>query len=140
VASAEEWEHEQNVECVVCPSCAFAFDACHTDADGGYSCPACAEAALLTERDALKKERDEAIVRYVELPERESDLAIQLHHEMNGREKDQERLVAAEATLTRYRNEVDRQLGRHLCYTSESSRERFWKAVDAALDGPKEAQ
>jgi hypothetical protein len=31
------------------------------------------------------------------------------------------------------RAEVDRQLRRHLCYTSDYSRERFWKAVDAAL-------
>jgi hypothetical protein len=29
--------------------------------------------------------------------------------------------------------EADRQLGRHLCYTSDSARERFWQAVDAAV-------
>jgi len=31
------------------------------------------------------------------------------------------------------RAEVDRQLGRHLCYTSDYSRERFWRDVDDAL-------
>lgn len=38
-----EWEHSYGVTCVVCPVCAFTFDEVHTDADGGYSCPACAE-------------------------------------------------------------------------------------------------
>lgn len=31
-----------------CPDCAFAFDASHTDNDGSYSCPCCAEARLTT--------------------------------------------------------------------------------------------
>lgn len=39
--------------CVSCPDCAFTFDSGHTDADGGYSCPNCAEFALMRERDAI---------------------------------------------------------------------------------------
>lgn len=41
-----EWVREEGVTCVVCPSCAFTFDASHYDTDGGgdgYSCPACLE-------------------------------------------------------------------------------------------------
>lgn len=38
-----------------CPDCAFTFAAEHENTDGsGYSCPACAEAALTAERDALR--------------------------------------------------------------------------------------
>lgn len=40
------WEREDGVECVVCPVCAFTFDAAHEDTTGGYSCPACAEVKL----------------------------------------------------------------------------------------------
>lgn len=36
-----EWEIEEGVTCVVCPGCAFTFDAVHTDQDGTYSCPNC---------------------------------------------------------------------------------------------------
>jgi hypothetical protein len=33
---------EQGVTCVVCPDCAFTFDADHVDSDGGgYTCPLC---------------------------------------------------------------------------------------------------
>jgi hypothetical protein len=39
----------------------------------------------------------------------------------------------ARAQVERMREEADRQLGRHLCYTSEDSRESFWRAVDTAL-------
>jgi len=36
------WAVETGVPCVVCPGCAFTFDACHEDASaGGYSCPSC---------------------------------------------------------------------------------------------------
>jgi len=36
------WERESGVECVVCPGCAFTFDAAHKDeATGRYSCPCC---------------------------------------------------------------------------------------------------
>jgi hypothetical protein len=31
-----------------CPNCAFGFDALHTQEDGTYSCPVCAEQRLLT--------------------------------------------------------------------------------------------
>jgi hypothetical protein len=48
------------------------------------------------------------------------------------------RLDAAEARLRETRDKVDRQLGRHLCYTSTSARERFWKQVDAALAADEE--
>lgn len=47
------WYRESNVDCVVCPSCAFTFDAVHSDPDGGYSCPLCEldEAAALADSD-----------------------------------------------------------------------------------------
>jgi CxxC motif-containing protein len=45
-SAAQTWEHEEGVTCVVCPTCAFTFDASHADADGGYSCPVCAEAPM----------------------------------------------------------------------------------------------
>jgi hypothetical protein len=41
--------------------------------------------------------------------------------------------------VLRLREEVDRQLGRHLCYTGEPARRRFWKAVDEALAQAPEA-
>lgn len=37
-----------------CPDCAFTFDAIHTDRDGGYSCPVCAEARLEAELAQLR--------------------------------------------------------------------------------------
>ena len=41
-----EWVIEPNVACVVCPACAFTFDACHVDdATGDYSCPDCGHGA-----------------------------------------------------------------------------------------------
>lgn len=39
-----EWETEWNVHCVVCPKCAFTFDASHTETTAGetkYVCPVC---------------------------------------------------------------------------------------------------
>lgn len=37
-----EWVIIDGVRCVVCPGCAFTFDAIHVDADSGrYSCPNC---------------------------------------------------------------------------------------------------
>lgn len=37
-----EWTVEEGVRCVVCPGCAFTFDALHTDTGSdGYSCPCC---------------------------------------------------------------------------------------------------
>jgi hypothetical protein len=43
-----------------CPGCAFAFDAMHTNEDGSYSCPACAEIRLAEEVTRLRKELDDA--------------------------------------------------------------------------------
>lgn len=45
----------------VCPDCAFAFAAEHTDADGGYTCPACNEAKLAAELERLRAERDDLL-------------------------------------------------------------------------------
>jgi rubrerythrin len=45
-SAAQTWEREEGVTCVVCPTCGFTFDEFHTDADGGYSCPVCAEARV----------------------------------------------------------------------------------------------
>lgn len=37
-----KWERERRVTCVVCPGCAFTFDASHKDDDmDGYTCPLC---------------------------------------------------------------------------------------------------
>jgi len=41
----EAWEQSTEL-CVSCPNCAFTFDSTHTDQDGGYSCPLCAEIHL----------------------------------------------------------------------------------------------
>ena len=41
----DNWDTELR-ECVYCPVCAFGFDADHSDPDGNYSCPACAEVRL----------------------------------------------------------------------------------------------
>jgi hypothetical protein len=63
-----QWERAENVACVECPSCAFTFDAFHTDEPHGdsYSCPSCAELNLRAELDVLvgrleqaEKERQE---------------------------------------------------------------------------------
>lgn len=35
------WEIERDRTNVVCPDCAFSFDAIHQDGDGGYTCPLC---------------------------------------------------------------------------------------------------
>jgi hypothetical protein len=43
--SGKVWELEEGVTCVVCPDCAFTFDAVHEndEPEGTYSCPLCAE-------------------------------------------------------------------------------------------------
>ena len=46
-ASEAAWDQFSTEHCVSCPDCAFTFDSAHTDQDGGYSCPCCAEAALV---------------------------------------------------------------------------------------------
>lgn len=56
-----DWLREEGVTCVVCPACAFTFDAFHTDKDGGYSCPVCTEQAAAgrareQEREAVERE------------------------------------------------------------------------------------
>lgn len=51
-----EWtEREQGVECVVCPVCAFTFDADHENdtPEGGYTCPLCVEIDLRVKLGAL---------------------------------------------------------------------------------------
>lgn len=52
------------------------------------------------------------------------------------------RAETAEAREAAFRAEVDRQLERHICYTGEGSRIRFWQDIDDALatseDAPKE--
>jgi hypothetical protein len=58
-ATAEAWERSTEL-CVSCPLCAFTFDSAHTDADGGYSCPVCAEVALAAALERAERERDEA--------------------------------------------------------------------------------
>jgi len=46
---------------------------------------------------------------------------------------DRKRMKAAEQREAELREAVEVELGRHLCYTSEYSRQRFWKQVDARL-------
>lgn len=41
-----EWQARQTPRLWSCPACAFTFDAVHTEQDGSYSCPACAEKRL----------------------------------------------------------------------------------------------
>jgi hypothetical protein len=43
LGEAVGYDFEDGVRCVVMHCCGFTFDAVHTDEDGGYSCPACAE-------------------------------------------------------------------------------------------------
>ena len=42
----------------VCPVCTFSFHIDHTDEDGGYSCPECAEAVLKNKIEELEDECD----------------------------------------------------------------------------------
>lgn len=60
------WEIEHDRTNVVCPDCAFSFDAIHQDETGGYTCPLCepapasgepsgADAAVREALDAIKK-------------------------------------------------------------------------------------
>ena len=51
----QEWGKEFDMLNAVCPDCAFSFCHIHTDADGSYSCPLCAEAALTAERDRYRE-------------------------------------------------------------------------------------
>ena len=40
----QEWRWAHDVDCVVCPGCAFTFDAHHCDCEAGwphYTCPVC---------------------------------------------------------------------------------------------------
>lgn len=55
------WSSEPEVDCVVCPSCAFTFDADHTDYDNGYSCPLCELTAIAGEVERLTTEHDLAV-------------------------------------------------------------------------------
>jgi hypothetical protein len=48
-----EWEIEEGVRCVVCPACAFTFDAIHKDTGrDGYSCPCCGYGAHIDGSEA----------------------------------------------------------------------------------------
>ena len=63
--ATNEGTFEENVRVWVCPKCAFAFDACHGDAEADtYSCPVCEETSLAAERDRLREVKDvyEALV------------------------------------------------------------------------------
>lgn len=56
-----EWQKESGVECVVCPECAFTFNAVHTLADGSYACPLCEIGTVTEERDAAYETIDAAL-------------------------------------------------------------------------------
>lgn len=77
-----DWETEESVTCVVCPTCAFTFDADHTNTvGGGYSCPACHAADLEREvaQEIAKKNLEGAIKReYAERWERSKREVIEL--------------------------------------------------------------
>ena len=46
------WQAEHEPKLWSCPECAFTFDAMHTEQDGSYSCPACAEQRLRVSLEA----------------------------------------------------------------------------------------
>ena len=52
-----EWLREGHVDCVSCPNCAFTFDACHEDRDGGYTCPVCREIELTKALEEIRSWR-----------------------------------------------------------------------------------
>lgn len=56
----EPWEDIAGVLCVICPQCAFTFDAFHESAKGGYTCPNCEECRLTAE-----VERFEVVLREI---------------------------------------------------------------------------
>jgi hypothetical protein len=58
---SEPWEREEHVDCVSCPECAFTFDACHEDRDGGYSCPLCAELASKKTLEGIAEKQQNAL-------------------------------------------------------------------------------
>lgn len=62
----DEWTEEEGVKCVVCPCCAFTFDATHTEPEGHYSCANC-EAVSLDQQVRFYRDALEAIVRDDEL-------------------------------------------------------------------------
>jgi hypothetical protein len=63
------WETARDVACIVCPACAFTFDADHEDwPEGGYSCPACAEMKLASQLEAVLPWLDRAYPNKNDLP------------------------------------------------------------------------
>ena len=67
-----------------------------------------------------------------------------VHEQPHASECEGRRALAALSAIERHvqaqryrekvlRREVNKQLGRHLCYTSEFAREKFWQAVDVTL-------
>ena len=109
----EAWEQSTEL-CVSCPNCAFTFDSTHTDQDGGYSCPLCAEIHLearLAEVERLRaktstqltqvcSERDRAEARVVELTADRAEFAGDWRLAV-------ERAEAAEARLAEVERERD---------------------------------
>lgn len=83
---SEEWEEVVAFRCVICPQCAFTFDADHRDTDGGgYSCPVCAEAPC--ERSCSDRDRLTAALESIHHPVEEdaevwADGDESLHAEM----------------------------------------------------------
>ena len=65
VTPISDWQLEPNVTCVVCPRCAFTFDAVHEDVpNGGHSCPLCEidrQAQVIAECDATIAELRERV-------------------------------------------------------------------------------
>lgn len=57
----EPWQKHEGCTCVECPTCAFLFHDDHTDDDGFYSCPNCAEAALRADLAETKRDRDQML-------------------------------------------------------------------------------
>jgi hypothetical protein len=62
------WTRETGVTCVVCPGCAFTFDAFHTENDGsGYDCPACAEHRITVALLESERQRQAALALVIRL-------------------------------------------------------------------------
>jgi hypothetical protein len=100
-----EWEREENVLCVVCPDCAFTFNADHTDTGGGYSCPCCFEHAArnpaVTERPAEAELAGAAHVRATLIAEADA-----CRERMEAAEADRDRLQASLTNCGRERAEA----------------------------------
>jgi len=128
---ATEWEREQNVECVVCPTCAFTYDAFHTVDGGGYVCPVCAKSP---DESSIEKRgrhqvtrRGNQVIWVVEVEEAALD---QLLTERDDLERKLDQTVRSEDQLLRaYKAEIAAR------EAAETERDALKKEAKRANDG-----